>query len=69
VFTIRFVTDTVIPDTDVVLRISVDNWTDRAGEYANGAWQFILDEQASPAGMQFKFVIPPGRWMLGGKVR
>ena len=65
-FTIRFVTDTVIPDTDVVLRISVDNWTDRAGEYVNGAWQFVLDEQAFPAGMQFKFVIPPGRWMLGG---
>jgi len=68
VFTIRFVTDTVIPDTDVVLRTSVDNWTDRAGEYVNGAWQFVLDEQAFPAGMQFKFVIPPGRWMLGGNL-
>jgi len=68
VFTIRFVTDTVIPDTTVVLRTSVDNWTDRAGEDVNGAWQFVLDEQAFPAGMQFKFVIPPGRWMLGGNL-
>jgi hypothetical protein len=44
VFRIRLVTDTVIPDTDVVLRISVDNWTDRVGEYVKGAWQFVLDE-------------------------
>jgi len=46
VFTIRFVTDTVIPDTNVVFRTSVDNWADRAGEYVNGAWQFVLDERA-----------------------
>jgi hypothetical protein len=68
VFTVKFVTDTVIPDTTVVLRTSVDNWTDRAGEYIDGAWQFVLDEQAFPAGMDFKFVIPPGRWMLGANL-
>src|SRR5262245_11219894 len=28
VFAVKFVTDTVIPDTTVVLRTSVDNWTD-----------------------------------------
>lgn len=67
-FTIKFVTDTVIPDITVVLRTSVDNWVDRGGEYVGGAWQFVLDEQAFPDGMQFKFVIPPGRWMLGGNV-
>ena len=67
-FTIQFVTDTVIPDTTVVLRTSVDNWVDRGGEYVDGAWQFVLDEQAFPAGLQFKFAIPPGRWMLGGNL-
>ena len=67
-FTIQFVTNTVIPDTTVVLRTSVDNWVDRGGEYVDGAWQFVLDEQAFPVGLQFKFVIPPGRWMLGGNL-
>lgn len=67
-FTIKFVTDTVIPDTKVVLRTPVDNWVDRGGEYVGGAWQFVLDEQAFPGGMQFKFVIPPSRWMLGGNI-
>lgn len=33
-FTIQFVTDTVIPDTTVVLRTSVDNWVDRGGALA-----------------------------------
>ncbi|MBV9143251.1 MAG: GMC family oxidoreductase [Pseudonocardiales bacterium] len=65
-FTIKFVTDTIIPDTTVVLRTSGDNWlVDRSSEYIDGAWRFVLDEQAFPEGMQFKFVILPGRWMLG----
>jgi hypothetical protein len=67
-FTVQFVTDTVIPDTTVVLRTSVDNWVDRGGEYVDGTWQFVLDEQAFPAGMQFKFVVPPGQWMRGNNL-
>ncbi|KAF2453817.1 hypothetical protein BDY21DRAFT_119735 [Lineolata rhizophorae] len=65
-FIIKFTTDTVTPNTRVVLRTSVDGWVNRGGEYVGGAWTFVLDEEAFPDdGFEFKFVIPPGRWMLG----
>ncbi|HXZ99928.1 MAG TPA: GMC oxidoreductase [Candidatus Binatia bacterium] len=65
-FTIRYVTDTMVPDLQVVVRTSADSWVvDRAGEYTDGAWVFELDEQLYPEGFQFKFLIPPARWMLG----
>ena len=67
-FVIKFVTDNIVPDTEVVLRTSVDNWVNRGGEYIDGAWKFVLDEEAFPNGMEFKFVLPPGRWMLGGNL-
>jgi hypothetical protein len=64
-FTISFVTDTVVPENVVVLRTAADGWADRAGEYTNGAWQFILDERDYAGGLEFKFVILPGLWMNG----
>jgi choline dehydrogenase-like flavoprotein len=64
-FTVRYVTDTIVPDLEVLLRTSVDGWVDRAGEYTAGAWQWALDEQAFPAGMEFKFVLAPDQWMNG----
>jgi choline dehydrogenase-like flavoprotein len=62
-FTISFVTDTVVPDAVVVLRTSADGWADRPGEYTGGAWRFVLDERDYTGGLEFKFVILPGRWM------
>jgi hypothetical protein len=41
---------------------------DRAGEYTDGAWHFVLDERDYPGGLEFKFVILPGRWMSGGNL-
>jgi hypothetical protein len=67
-FTISLVTDTVVPEDVVVLRTAADGWADRAGEYTGGAWQFILDERDYADGLEFKFVILPGRWMSGGNV-
>jgi hypothetical protein len=67
-FTIKFETVKVRPRKKVVLRTSVNNWTDQGGQYAGGAWQFALDERQSPGGMEFKFVIKPNRWMLGNNL-
>lgn len=64
-FTISFMTDTVVPEDVVVLRTAADGWADRAGEYTDGAWQFVLDERDYGNGLEFKFVILPGRWMNG----
>ena len=36
-------------------------------EYINGAWQFIMDTEYV-SGLEFKFVILPGRWMTGGNL-
>src|SRR5215469_11881483 len=69
-FTIKFVTQKYAPDLTVVLRNSAENWViDRAGEYTEGVWVFELDEQLYPEGFEFKFVIPPGRWMLGNNLQ
>lgn len=67
-FTISFVTDTVVPEDVVVLRTAADGWADRAGEYTDGAWQFVLDERDYPGELVFKFVILPGRWMDGDNI-
>ena len=67
-FTISFVTDTVVPEDVVVLRTVADGWADRVGEYIGGAWQFVLDERDYADGLEFKFVILPGRWMNGGNL-
>ena len=63
-FTISFVTDAVVPEDVVVLRTAADGWADRAGEYTDGAWQFMLDERDYTEGLEFKFVILPGRWII-----
>jgi hypothetical protein len=44
-FTINFMTGTVVPEDLVVLRTATDGWADRAGEYTGGVWQFDLDER------------------------
>jgi choline dehydrogenase-like flavoprotein len=68
VFTIRLVTERYAPAQTVVLRWA-PNWTiDRGGVYIDGAWTFDLDEIAFPAGMEFKFVLTPGRWMAGDNI-
>jgi choline dehydrogenase-like flavoprotein len=67
-FTVMYVTNTVTPGLDVVLRTSVDGWVDRGGEYTDGAWQWFLDEQAFTAGMEFKFVLTPNQWMNGANL-
>jgi hypothetical protein len=64
-FFIRYITDTIVPETEVVLRTSVDGWMGRGGQYKNAAWEFILDEEAFPGPFELKFVIPPNRWMQG----
>jgi hypothetical protein len=64
-FTIRFVTDEYAPNQTVVLRWAPHWELDRGGVYVNGAWTFYLDEQAFPDGIEFKFVLAPGRWMGG----
>lgn len=43
-FTISFITDTVVPEDVVVLRTAPGGWADRGGEYTDGAWQFVLDD-------------------------
>ena len=67
-FTISFVTDTVVPEAIVVLRTAADGWADRAGEYTDGAWQFVLDERDFAGGLEFKFVILPSTWMNGPNI-
>lgn len=66
-FTLRFVTDTYAPDQLVVLRVSgPTGWLlDVGGDYDAGAWNFAFDEADYPNGVEFKFVLKPGRWMLG----
>jgi hypothetical protein len=64
-FTVRLVTETFAPSQTVLMRWA-PNWTiDRGGVYVDGAWTFELDEQAFAAGLVFKFVLAPGRWMTG----
>jgi choline dehydrogenase-like flavoprotein len=65
VFTIRLVSEAFAPNQTVVMRWG-PNWElDRGGVYIDGAWTFDLDEQAFGAGIEFKFVLSPGRWMDG----
>ena len=67
-FTIRFVTEEFAPGNTVVLRWA-PNWTiDRGGVYTDGAWTFELDEAQFQFGLQFKFVLTPGRFMDGGNL-
>src|SRR5580698_7009147 len=67
-FEIMYTTDTAVADMEVVIRTSTDNWADRAGEYTDGSWQFILDERDYAGGFEFKFVILPDRWMNGANL-
>ncbi|KAL2817698.1 hypothetical protein BDW59DRAFT_165854 [Aspergillus cavernicola] len=67
-FIIKYITDTIVPDTEVVLRTSEDAWMGRGGEYMDASWQFILDEEAFPGTFEFKFAIPPNRWMDGPNI-
>jgi hypothetical protein len=64
-FIIEYITDTVIPEAEVVLRTLVDGWMSCGGEYIKGAWQFRLGEEAFLDPFEFKFAIPPNRWMNG----
>lgn len=66
-FTIRFVTDAYAPEDTVVLRASGPTaWqVDLGGDYDEGAWSFERDEADYPNGIEFKFVLKPGRWMIG----
>ncbi|EON64172.1 hypothetical protein W97_03402 [Coniosporium apollinis CBS 100218] len=65
-FIIKFETDAIVPNAVVVLRTATDLWMNRNGEYKDGAWQFVLDEDTFGNGIQFKFVVLPNRWQLGG---
>jgi hypothetical protein len=67
-FFIRYITNTVIPNAEVVLRTSRDGWMVRGGRYVDGAWQFILDEEAFPDAFEFKFAISPNLWMDGQNI-
>jgi choline dehydrogenase-like flavoprotein len=69
-FTIRFLTSAYAPNETVVLRGSgPTGWgVDLGGVYAGGAWNFEFDEADYPSGIQFKFVLKPGRWMTGGNM-
>jgi hypothetical protein len=58
----------VVPEAIVVLRAAADGWADRAGEYTDGAWQFVLDERDFGGGLEFKFVVLPGTWMDGPNI-
>src|SRR6476620_3665888 len=64
-FTIRFVTEEFAPGQTVLLRWAPDWYTDRGGIYTDGAWTFDIDETRFPFGIQFKFVLAPGRWSDG----
>lgn len=62
-FTIRFVTEQYAPNQVVLMRWAPDWTMDRGGIYEDGAWTFDIDEAAFPAGIEFKFMLAPGRWM------
>jgi choline dehydrogenase-like flavoprotein len=64
-FTIRFVTEEYAPGQTVLLRWAPDWTVDRGGVYTGGAWTFDIDETKFPFGIQFKFVLAPGRWSTG----
>ncbi|MFO0555752.1 MAG: GMC oxidoreductase [Polyangiaceae bacterium] len=65
-FTVRFKTTTVRPDSTVTLRNSVDGWGhDLGGVYEDDEWRFELDEQRYPNGAEFKFVLERSIWMQG----
>ena len=64
-FTIRFVTEEYAPGQTVLLRWAPDWTVDRGGVYTDGAWTFDIDETKFPFGIQFKFVLAPGRWSTG----
>jgi choline dehydrogenase-like flavoprotein len=64
-FAIRFVTEAHAPNQTVLMRWAPHWDIDRGGVYTDGAWRFDLDEQAFPDGIEFKFLLAPGRWMDG----
>jgi hypothetical protein len=67
-FTIRLVTEQFAPNQTVTLRWG-PNWDlERGGVFVDGAWTFDLDEAAFPVGIEFKFVLSPGHWMVGGNL-
>jgi hypothetical protein len=70
-FTVRYVTDTYVPDLRIVLRTAADGWeaTDIPGVYTEGAWVFRLDERRYQPMVEFKFVLAPGTWMVGENLK
>ena len=64
-FTIRFETEQFAPSQTVVMRWGPDWGINRGGVYEDGAWTFEIDEARFPVGLQFKFLLLPGRWMQG----
>jgi choline dehydrogenase-like flavoprotein len=65
VFTVRFDTELYPPDVQVTLRTSADWGLDVPGLFADGAWQFRLDERVLPATIEAKFLLRPVVWMVG----
>jgi choline dehydrogenase-like flavoprotein len=62
-FKIRLVTEAFAPGQTVTLRWA-PNWDlDRGGVYTRGGWEFDIDETRFADGINFKFVVAPGRWM------
>jgi hypothetical protein len=70
-FTVRYVTDTYVPDLRIVLRTAADGWeaTDIPGVYTEGTWVFRLDERRYQPMVEFKFVLAPGTWMVGENLK
>lgn len=67
-FTIRFVTEAYAPGQTVTMRWAPHWDVPRGGVYLDGAWTFDLDETKFPDGIEFKFVLTPGRWAAGENV-
>ena len=67
-FTIRFVTENCMPDQQVTLRTSHENWQlDIGGFFREGAWTFTFDDADYGPTMSFKFVLD-GTWMIGDNI-
>lgn len=63
-FTVKFRTGQDFPDGKLVLRTSMDNWTqNHKGENRNGIYRFELDTADFSEDFECKFVLLPNRWM------
>ncbi|VBA57139.1 GMC oxidoreductase [Mycobacterium attenuatum] len=67
-FRIRFDTENCIPDQQVTVRTSHEDWQiDIGGVFQDGAWIFTLDESDYQPSVSFKFVLD-GSWMTGENI-